>query len=65
MSLSDRELKLLEQVATDTSAIREILADLQVKVESGAQAIPEIVDKLRGVPFIGGAIGAMFDSKRE
>lgn len=59
--LTDREL--LEQIATDTAVIRAVLVDLQVKVENGAAAIPEIVDKLRGVPFIGGAIGALFDGK--
>jgi ABC-type transporter Mla subunit MlaD len=41
--------------------IRDILRDLNEKVEAGAAAIPEIADKLGNVPIIGGAIRALLN----
>ncbi len=46
--------------AAKLAAILTIMEDLQTKVQTGAAAIPAVLEKLYNLPILGGALRNMF-----
>lgn len=64
---SDISLADVFAIAADNQAmLREILDSIQTiqaQIAAGVEAVPGMLNKLRTLPLVGGAIGAMLDKQ--